>query len=102
MTLDLGTTLHRGFVLERLAWLDAVAPLDAAERLCGMPGLTLLESARPGRRARWSYLAADPLAVLDLADDGPQPLASARRMLARMAAGPFRPTVDGDALPGWT
>jgi para-aminobenzoate synthetase component 1 len=102
MTLDLGTTLHRGFVLERLAWLDAVAPLDAAERLCGMPGLTLLESARPGRRARWSYLAADPLAVLDLADDGPQPLASARRMLARMAAGRLRPPDDDGALPGWT
>ncbi|TAL08446.1 MAG: hypothetical protein EPO00_07255, partial [Chloroflexota bacterium] len=38
--------------------------MDAAERLRDLPGLALLESARPGRNARWSYLAADPVAVL--------------------------------------
>ena len=51
--------------------LAGVAPLDVAERLRGLPGLALLESARPGRRARWSYLAADPLEVLEPAGDGP-------------------------------
>ena len=37
--------------------------------------MALLESARPGRRARWSYLAADPLEVLESAGDGPDPFA---------------------------
>ena len=41
----------------RLAELDLVAPLDAAELLAGLPGLVLLESARPGRRSRWTFLS---------------------------------------------
>ena len=73
------------------------APLDAAERLRGLPGLVLLESARPGRRARWTYLAADPLLTLETPDDGPDPFAGARRLLRRMT--PDR--LGGDA-PGWT
>jgi para-aminobenzoate synthetase component I len=68
--------------------LAGLAPLDLAERLCGLPGMTLLESARPGRRARWSYLAADPLDMLESADDGPDPFVDARRLLARMDAAP--------------
>jgi para-aminobenzoate synthetase component 1 len=63
--------------------------MDAAERLRDLPGLVLLESARPGRNARWSYLAADPVAVLESPADGPDPFATARRVVARMAGDPI-------------
>src|ERR1700690_4131167 len=68
--------------------LAGMAQLDLAERLRALPGMALLESARPGHRARWSYLAADPLAVLESAGDGPDPFAGARRLLTRMDAAP--------------
>jgi len=48
--------------------------------------MALLESARPGRNARWSYLAADPVAVLDAPADGADPFATARRVLGRLSA----------------
>jgi para-aminobenzoate synthetase component 1 len=70
---------------------------DAAERLRGLPGLVLLESARPGRRARWTYLAADPLLTVEAPDDGPDPFDGARRLLRRLTPG----RLDGDA-PAWT
>lgn len=70
----------------RLPELDAVAPMDAAERLRDLPGLALLESARPGRNARWTYLTADPVAVLEAPADGPDVFVTARRVLARLAA----------------
>jgi para-aminobenzoate synthetase component 1 len=75
-----------GVWLERLPALDRLAPLDAAEALRELPGLTLFESARPGRRSRWSYLAADPLEVLETASEGPDPFLAARRLLARVAS----------------
>jgi para-aminobenzoate synthetase component 1 len=87
-----------GLWLERLPALDRVTPLDAAESLLGLPGLTLLESARPGRRSRWSYLMADPLLVLEAAPDGPDPFAEARRQLARLAPG----HLDHHAAPPFT
>jgi para-aminobenzoate synthetase component 1 len=87
-----------GLWLERLPALDRVAPLDAAESLLGLPGLTLLESARPGRRSRWSYLAVDPWTVLEAASDGPDPFAEARRQLARLAPG----RLEHDAAPPFT
>jgi para-aminobenzoate synthetase component 1 len=74
-----------GLVVRRLPELDGVAPIDAAEALLDLPGLALLESARPGRTGRWSYLAADPLAVVDAPAEGPDPFAEARAMLARLA-----------------
>ena len=70
----------------RVAALDGVAPNDAAESFRDLPGLAVLESARPGRRARWSYLTADPIAVVDAASPGPDPFAGARRLLGRMRA----------------
>ena len=73
--------------LERLPELDAVPPMDAAEAFRGLPGLALLESARPGRRARWSYLSADPVRVLDAPAPGPDPFAEARRLVARLDPG---------------
>ncbi len=79
----------------RVPELDAIAPMDAAERLRDLPGLALLESARPGRNARWTYLTADPVAILEAPADGPDPFATARRVLGRLASD----TVTGGDLP---
>ncbi len=59
-------------------------PIDAAEAFRDLPGLALLESARPGRNARWSYMTADPVALLEAPAAGPDPFAVARRLLARL------------------
>jgi para-aminobenzoate synthetase component 1 len=69
--------------------------MDAAERLGDVPGLVLLESARPGRNARWSYLAAEPVAVLEAPAPGSDPFAEARRLLARLS----RAAMPADAPP---
>ena len=68
---------------ERVA---ARRPIDVAEAFRDLPGLALLESARPGRNARWTYLTADPVAVLDAPAGGRDPFAVARRLLARLDA----------------
>ncbi len=96
VALDARPDLARGLLLERLPSLDAMPPIDAAERLRGLPCLTVLESARPGRRARWSYVAADPIAILEAPDDS-DVFAGARAMLRRLTPEP----IGGDA-PGWT
>ena len=88
-------TLAPGVRLTELPELAALAPMDVAERFDDLPGLVLLESARPGRNARWSYLAADPVAVLDTASEGPDAFASARRLLGRLASD----AVAGPGLP---
>lgn len=72
-----------------------MAPLDAAEAFRDLPGLALLESARPGRTGRWSYLTADPVALVDAPAEGGDPFAEARALLARMDGGP----ADGGAPP---
>ena len=59
-------------------------PIDVAEGFRDLPGLVLLESARPGRNARWTYLTADPVAVLESPAAGPDPFAVARRLVARL------------------
>ena len=64
--------------------------IDAAEGFRDLPGLALLESARPGRNARWSYLTADPVAVLETPATGPDPFAVARRLLGRLDPGPVQ------------
>ena len=71
---------------ERIA---AARPIDVAEAFRDLPGLALLESARPGRNARWSYLTADPVAVLEAPAAGPDPFAVARRLVARLDATPI-------------
>jgi para-aminobenzoate synthetase component 1 len=71
-------------------------PIDAAEAFRDLPGLALLESARPGRNARWTYLTADPVAVLDAPAAGPDPFAVARRLLGRLDGTPI---VPADAPP---
>jgi para-aminobenzoate synthetase component I len=75
-----------GVRLELRPELVDVAPMDVAERFRDLPGLVLLESARPGRNARWTYLTADPVAVIETPSDGPDVFGSARRLLARLAA----------------
>ena len=66
--------------------LAALRPIDVAEAFRDLPGVALLESARPGRNARWSYLTADPVAVLTEPAAGGDPFAVARRLLTRLAA----------------
>jgi para-aminobenzoate synthetase component 1 len=76
--------------------IAAARAIDAAEAFRDLPGLALLESARPGRNARWTYLTADPIAVLEAPAAGPDPFAVARRLLSRL-----HPThvVPADAPP---
>ena len=97
-----------GVRLERLRVLDAIAPMDVAERFLDLPGLVLLESARPGRNARWTYLTADPVAVIEAPSAGPDPFANARRLLGRLCstrvptdpgAGPDGPAAPAMAPP---
>lgn len=71
-------------------------PIDVAEAFRDLPGLVLLESARPGRNARWTYLTAEPVAVLETPAAGPDPFAVARRLLARLDR---TPAPDADAPP---
>ena len=61
--------------------------IDIAEVFRDVPGLALLESARPGRNARWTYLTADPVAVLEAPSPGGDPFAVARRLIARLDSG---------------
>jgi len=69
----------------------AIRAIDAAEAFRDLPGLALLESARPGRNARWTYLTADPVAVLESPAAGPDPFAVARRLVARLDRTPIVP-----------
>jgi hypothetical protein len=76
--------------------LAAARAIDVAEAFRDLPGLALLESARPGRNARWTYLTADPVAVLEAPAAGPDPFAVARRLVARLDPSP---PYDADAPP---
>src|SRR5213593_1253105 len=64
--------------------IAAMRPIDVAEAFRDVPGLALLESARPGRNARWTYLTADPVAVLEAPAQGADPFATARRLIGRL------------------
>jgi para-aminobenzoate synthetase component I len=61
--------------------------IDVAESFRDLPGLALLESARPGRNARWTFLTADPVAILTEPAAGADPFAVARILVARLSAG---------------
>ncbi len=76
---------------ERLPALDGVAPADAADVFRDLPGLALLESARPGRAGRWSFLVAEPVAVLVGSAPGADPFAAARAALTRLDRSPLPP-----------
>lgn len=75
-----------GVRLVELHELAGQAPMDVAERFRDLPGVALLESARPGRNARWTYLTADPIAVLESPAEGGDVFANARRLLARLTS----------------
>ena len=66
------------------ARVASTRPIDAAEAFRDLPGLAMLESARPGRNARWTYLSADPVALLEAPAAGRDPFAVARRLVARL------------------
>jgi para-aminobenzoate synthetase component I len=85
--------------LEPFPELASIRPIDAAEALRDLPGLALLETARPGRRARWTYLTADPVAVLDEPAAGPDPFAEARALVTRVAGDPAPGPDAADAPP---
>ena len=76
--------------------IAAARAIDAAEAFRDLPGLALLESARPGRNARWTYLTADPVAILESPAAGPDPFAVARHLVARLDSTPI---VPADAPP---
>jgi para-aminobenzoate synthetase component I len=80
-------SLAPGIRLAEMPELAALSPMDIAERFLDLPGLVLLESARPGRNARWTYVTADPVAVLEAPAEGPDAFANARRLLARLTTG---------------
>lgn len=78
--------------LRRLS--DRVAasrPIDIAEAFRDLPGLALFESARPGRNARWTYLTADPITVLESPAAGPDPFVVARSLVGRLDPTPVVP-----------
>jgi para-aminobenzoate synthetase component I len=85
--------------LEPLPELAGVRPIDAAEALRDLAGLALLETARPGRRARWTYLTADPVAVLERPSPGRDPFAGARELVGRLPAEPLEGARGADAPP---
>ncbi|HEX5149515.1 MAG TPA: aminodeoxychorismate synthase component I [Candidatus Limnocylindrales bacterium] len=82
------STLRLRRLSDRIAETRAI---DAAEAFRDLPGLALLESARPGRNARWTYLTANPVAVLESPAAGPDPFAVARRLVARLDRTPVVP-----------
>jgi para-aminobenzoate synthetase component 1 len=73
--------------------------MDVAEAFRDVPGLAVLERARPGRKARWSFLTADPVAVLDAPAPGPDPFAGARDLLGRLDPMPPPSAVGRPAPP---
>ena len=84
--------------LERLREVEAVRPIDLAEQFRDVPGLALLESARPGRNSRWTFLTADPVAVLVTPARGGDPFAVARHLLGRLER--RSPPTTGEANDG--
>ncbi len=88
-----------GVRLERRPDLDRLTPIDVAEAFRDWPGLALLESARPGRRSRWTFLTADPAAVLETATRGSDPFAGSRRLLGRLDPGRIDVADAGTAPP---
>ncbi len=78
-----------GVLVERLPALDGIAPADAADGFRDLPGLALLESARSGRAGRWSFLVAEPVAMVEGSSPGADAFAGARAALGRMDPSPL-------------
>ncbi len=104
-------TPHPAAVARELPGLAGVAPVDAAEGLRDLPGVALLESARLGRRGRWTFLTADPVAIVETPagrdeptaggrdPSGGDPFVDARRLLARLDHGPVETGRETGAAP---
>jgi para-aminobenzoate synthetase component I len=73
--------------------------MDVAERLRRLGGLSLLESARPGRNATWSFVTADPIAIVDRPSDGTDIFSGPRALLGRLSSAPAGLAPDGAAPP---
>ncbi len=73
--------------------------MDVAEVFRDLPGLAVLESARPGRNARWSFVTADPIQVLDGPAPGPDPFAEARDLVGRLDPSPARSVEEWSVPP---
>jgi para-aminobenzoate synthetase component 1 len=58
--------------------------LAVAGCLRDLPGLAVLDSARAGRRSRWTYVTADPIAVVTRVGPPGATFGPARALLARM------------------
>jgi para-aminobenzoate synthetase component 1 len=69
--------------------------------LLDLPGIALLESARPGRNARWSWLTADPLVVVEAVAGQSDPFAEPRSLLARMSRDEAGPLPFAGGLVGY-
>ncbi len=81
---DDGPSPRQGPWVEEVRSAAGCDVLAIAERFGDLPGLTVLESARPGRRARWTYVAADPLATVRGTGRPGATFAPARDLLRRM------------------
>jgi para-aminobenzoate synthetase component 1 len=79
--------------------LAVAAPRDVAECLLDLPGLAVLESSRRGRTGRWTYLTADPLAVLEVHEAGTAWIPDARAALGRLSSASAPARDDASALP---
>ena len=62
----------------------AARPSMRPRRSATCPGWPCSRAPDPGRNARWTYLTADPVAVLEAPSAGPDPFAVARRLVARL------------------
>jgi para-aminobenzoate synthetase component 1 len=72
--------------LERMPELDGLAPTAVAEAFRDLPGLVLLECGRAHAGAGWSYLTADPVAVVARQSAGADPFTGLRGQLRRLDA----------------
>ncbi len=86
-------------IVDRLPALDGVLPAHFAGAVADLPGRVLLDSARRGRAGRWSFLAADPIAIVEGTTAGADPFVRARHALGRLGRGLAGPAVVGDDPP---
>ncbi len=83
-----GASLRQaGVHLESVSEIATSTPIDVAESFRDLPGLAMLESARPGRNGRWSYVTGDPVALLEAPATGSDPFRDARGLIARLPRG---------------
>ena len=85
---------------ERAPELDGVAAGDLAEAFRDLPGLAVLECGRGHAGSGWSYLAADPVAVIGRPSDGGDPFREARALLRTQVRTPTVRAATSRTPPG--